>query len=35
MREAGSRDAFRRVDLDLVVAFAGLAQDLGAGSLSP
>jgi uncharacterized protein YbjT (DUF2867 family) len=34
MRAAGSRDAFRRVDLDYVVAFAGLAQGLGAGSLT-
>jgi uncharacterized protein YbjT (DUF2867 family) len=33
MRAAGSRDAFRRVDLEYAMAFARLAQRLGAGSL--
>jgi uncharacterized protein YbjT (DUF2867 family) len=34
MRAAGSRDAFRRVDFDYVVAFARLALRLGASSLT-
>ena len=34
MRAAGSREAFRRVDYELVVAFARLALRLGAASLT-
>jgi len=34
LRAAGSRDAFRRVDFELVVAFARLALRLGADSLT-
>ena len=34
MRAAGSREGFRRVDFDYVVAFARLALRLGAGSLT-
>ncbi|PWB73352.1 MAG: hypothetical protein C3F15_09975 [Holophagae bacterium] len=34
MRAAGSRDAFRTVDFELVVAFARLALRLGAASLT-